>query len=149
MDDHSIPKKARRPGTLSSAYIQLAGFTVGRFISTYDTAWDARTSARPKPTNLPPGDTSQSPGIVYRAQFGGGVSGAIGVFDPRRDGAYDRNDTQLAIGSFPNSMPMLQTAGDNMYHMPDIAGDVRVEQAWGGFHFGALLHVKIPSPTTA
>ena len=24
--------------------------------------------------------------------------------------------------------------------MPDIAGDVRFEQAWGGFHFGALLH---------
>jgi hypothetical protein len=133
-------EKALTP-SLSSAYLQLAGFTVGRFIETYATAWD--TDIGSYTTNsYTARDTSQSQGIEYRAQFGGGVSAAIGVFDPRRNGSYDRSDTQMNIGSFPSSTPnpLGTVVGDNMYHMPDIQGDVRVEQAWGGFHFGALLH---------
>jgi hypothetical protein len=135
-------EKAAAPA-LASAYIQLAGFTVGRFISTYATAWDTDIGSYTTYSSTAR-DTSQTPGIEYRAQFGGGVSAAIEVADPRRNGVIDRADTGLVIGAFASAQPTAASATtvatDFMYHMPDIAGDVRVEQAWGGFHFGALLH---------
>ena len=123
---------------LQTAYIQLAGFTAGRFLGTYYTAWDTDIGSFTT-SSFTGRDTSQSAGVEYRAQFGNGISAAIGAFDPRRSGIYDRQDTQLVIGAFATSGGTIGAA-NSAYHLPDIQGDVRVEQAWGGFHFGALLH---------
>ena len=122
---------------LQTAYVQLAGFTAGRFLGTYYTAWDTDIGSYTT-SSFTGRDTSQSAGVEYRAQFGNGISAAIGAFDPRRSGIYDRADTMI-MGAFPNSGGVLGAA-NAAYHLPDIQADVRVEQAWGGVHFGALLH---------
>ncbi len=126
----------------------MAGFTVGRFLNTYNTAWD--TDIGSWSTNSFTGrDTSQSEGVEYRAQFGNGITAAIGAFAPKRGIIFNRSGNVAVGADLTNSRPALSGTG-SAYHMPDIAGDVRVEQAWGGVHFGALVHdnVQVPYNTT-
>ena len=122
--------------SILSAYTQLAGFTVGQFKGSYLAPWSAgggSTLAMYRPE-----DASASRGIEYKWDLGGGISTAIGVFDPRRFGIFDRQDT-INVGAFANSQATLGTGTNSGYHMPDIHANVRIEQAWGGLHLGAKV----------
>ena len=73
--------------------------------------------------------------IQYTAQFGNGVSGTIGLDDPtvfNRTSAVNLSTGLNAVG-----------VGGNAYagaHMPDVVGNIRVDQAWGLFQVSAALH---------
>ena len=73
--------------------------------------------------------------IQYTAQFGNGVSATIGLDDPtvfNRTSVLNLGVASSAIG-----------AGANAYggiHAPDIAGNIRVDQAWGLFQISGILH---------
>src|SRR4051812_26453130 len=83
--------------------------------------------------------------IQYTAQFGNGVSATIGLDHPP---VFNRtNVLNLGVAATPAGFPLVNTtataAGANAYggtHVPDIAGNIRVDQAWGLIQFGGILH---------
>jgi hypothetical protein len=73
--------------------------------------------------------------IQYTAQFGNGVSGTIGLDDPT---VFNRTAV-LNLGVAGGAA----AAGVNAYggtHVPDIVGNIRVDQAWGLFQVSGMLH---------
>lgn len=132
------------------AFVQFAGFTFGKSASAYATPWQGY------PGNL----TSNLVGgydtvtginnIQYTAQFGNGVSASIGVDDSSANG-YNRTQivnaagTKVAGGNFGlyGSPSSNITALGNSYggtDVPDIVGNIRVDQAWGLFQVSGALH---------
>jgi hypothetical protein len=74
--------------------------------------------------------------IQYTAQFGNGVSGTIGLDDPT---VFNRT----AVLNLAPASGSATGAGANAYggtHVPDIVGNLRVDQAWGLFQISAAAH---------
>jgi hypothetical protein len=116
-------------------FMQFAGFTFGKSASAYSTPWQsflANTSA----SFLGGQDSSSGVNnIQYTAQFGNGVSASISLEDPS---VQDR--TALLNLSVAGTVT---GAGGNAYggtHVPDIVGNIRVDQAWGLFQISAAAH---------
>jgi hypothetical protein len=133
------------------AFLQFVGFTVGRAQSFFD-VWthggaynynNVRTS----------GDTGASGQNLwaYTAQFGNGLSGSISLEDPatRKFPVYDQTcgpftptnalapqDNAFAL----NGVPCGVAAGHFGFRVPDIIGNLRVDQAWGWAGVSAALH---------
>jgi hypothetical protein len=75
--------------------------------------------------------------IAYTAQFGNGVSAAISLEDASGNGttltSYNRAQLlDLSLGGLTDNW-----AGSSV---PDIVGQIRVDQAWGLFQFSAAAH---------
>ncbi|MDE5458960.1 porin [Bradyrhizobium sp. CSA112] len=116
-------------------FVQFAGFTIGASQSAYSTPWGG----------FPGNNTSYLVGghdsyvglnnIQYQAQFGNGVSATIGLDDPL---SYQRTNLwNLANGLDPIGN------GTNAYagaFMPDVVGNIRIDQAWGLFQVSGALH---------
>ena len=122
------------------AFIQFAGFTVGRSQSFFDlfTYGGAYSYHNVRVS----GDTGASGQNLwaYTAQFGNGFSGTLSLEDPatRKGGTVD-----LATGGFP-LIPAAALVTDNAFtindgvrptafgfRVPDIIANLRVDQAWG------------------
>ena len=88
--------------------------------------------------------------IQYTAQFGNGVSATIGLDDPT---VFNRTSVlNLGVAATPAGFQQLAiqatAAGANAYggtHVPDIAGNIRVDQAWGLFQIGGIAHLVTAS----
>jgi Porin subfamily len=116
-------------------FLQFAGFTFGKSASAYASPWQGF------PGNISSfllGGQNTDTGvnnIQYTAQFGNGVSGAIGLDDPV---VWDRTNV------YNLSLPLNATlGGSNVYagaRAPDIVGNIRVDQAWGLFQISADAH---------
>lgn len=122
------------------AFIQFAGFTMGKAVSQFSAPW----------TGFPGNNTSFLIGgedvdsginqIAYTAQFGNGVSAAFsleeasGLSGPNPVNSYSRAPLYDVTSGFT---PASNWAGTNV---PDIVGQVRVDQAWGVFQASALAH---------
>jgi hypothetical protein len=131
------------------AFIQFAGFTVGRSQSFFDlfTYGGAYSYHNVRVS----GDTGASGQNLwaYTAQFGNGFSGTLSLEDPatRKGGTVD-----LATGGFPlvpsvtlpvDSAFTIQgggVAGPFGFRVPDIIANLRVDQAWGFAGISAALH---------
>src|SRR5215813_11320540 len=132
------------------AFIQFAGFTVGRSQSFFDlftygggmSYHNVRTS----------GDTGASGQNLwaYTAQFGNGFSGSLSLEDPvtRKAGTVDGNnigfwaangatgpDNAFAVNGAPGV-----AATQFGFRMPDIVINGRVDQAWGFAGISAAIH---------
>jgi porin-like protein len=135
------------------AFIQFAGFTMGKAVSEFDPQW-----ALTKPhigSNYLAGSNNAT-GIMqfaYTASFGNGVSGTISLEDPtpyRNAGLY--NSANALIAPFQSSFLATGYGGaasaantflGNSYggnQIPDIVGNLRLDQAWGTLHFAAAGH---------
>jgi hypothetical protein len=119
------------------AFLQFAGFTFGKSASAYATPWQGF------PGNLSSfllGGQNTDTGlnnIQYSAQFGNGVSGTIGLDDPT---VWER--TALYNLSVPGAIGANGT-GSSFYGgfvVPDLVGNIRVDQAWGLFQLSGALH---------
>jgi hypothetical protein len=121
------------------AFIQFAGFTMGKAISQFSTPWNGTPGNN---TSYLLGGEDNATGInqfSYTAQFGNGVSAAISLEDAS---AYDRNQltntstaftlANAATGAYPSSYGGVS--------VPDITGHVRIDQAWGLFQLSAAAH---------
>src|SRR5215831_11244926 len=118
------------------AFMQFAGFTVGRTQSFFDlftygggmSYHNVRVS----------GDTGAA-GITvwaYTAQFGNGISGSLSIEDPA--GHNKANTVDLATGGFAlngvitaDNAFQAQNAAANGFRNPDIIANLRMDQAWG------------------
>lgn len=119
------------------AFIQFAGFTFGKSASAYASPWQGF------PGNISSfllGGQNTDTGlnnIQYTAQFGNGVSAGIGLDDPT---VWER--TALYNLSVPGAIGANGT-GSSFYGgfvIPDVVGNVRVDQAWGLFQLSGALH---------
>ena len=85
--------------------------------------------------------------IQYTAQFGNGVSATIGLDDPT---VFNRTSLlNLGVAATPAGVftagSQATAAGANAYggtHAPDIAGNIRVDQAWGLFQISVLSGIS-------
>jgi hypothetical protein len=126
------------------AFMQFAGFTVGRAQSFFDLfTYGGGMSYHNVRTQ---GDTGAA-GIglwAYTAQFGNGFSGTLSVEDPsgrQKGGAidvtralfFDVNGIILSDNAF-NQNPGFG------FRNPDIVANLRVDQAWGFFGISGALH---------
>ena len=110
--------------TLENAYIRFAGFTFGR----------AYSNVEPIPPYMWNADQSGGFGagikqIAYTATFGGGFSATLGIEDKNDSGPMV---TANAIGA-PNILggPAATATAVGPSRLPVVAGNLRVDQAWG------------------
>jgi len=125
------------------AFLQFAGFTVGRSQSFFDlfTYGGAYSYHNVRVS----GDTGASGQNLwaYTAQFGNGFSGTLSLEDP----ATRRAGTLGALT--PNFFNLGSTVNDNAFavnnaqfgfRVPDVVANLRVDQAWGFAGVSAALH---------
>jgi Porin subfamily len=132
------------------AFIQYAGFTAGKAVSAFDFFDTARYSLQ---TNFAYQDLGRF-GIntfTYTAQLGSGWTASLGLED---SSDYSRpiknlNATPPAgvIAGFGTFFPILASGGPTNspwnnagFLVPDIAGNVRLEQPWGAAQIMGALH---------
>jgi hypothetical protein len=130
------------------AFIQFAGFTLGKTLSFFDIFTYSGVYAYHDPKVT--GDTTVSNGLpvwAYTAQFGNGVTGTLSLEDP----AVGHGRAQVVDANVPgffavNGVVVGDTAfaqttvGVTGMRMPDIVVNSRVDQAWGFAGVSAVLH---------
>src|SRR5262245_41332223 len=131
------------------AFIQFAGFTVGRSQSFFDlVTYGGAFSYHNVRVS---GDTGASGQNLwaYTAQFGNGFSGTISVEDPatRKGGTIDLSATGLftpAVALTADNafaiQGLAQGTGPFGFRVPDIIANLRVDQQWGFAGISAALH---------
>jgi hypothetical protein len=127
------------------AFIQFAGFTVGKAQSFFDiysyggsrSYLNVRTS----------GDNGAA-GLMlwaYTAQFGNGFSATLSLEDPRGhnlNGVLDISSTaffQNPAAPFVTDNGLNNNAGGAGFQVPDIVANLRIDQPWGFFGVSAAL----------
>ncbi len=118
-------------------FLQFAGFTFGKSASAYATPWHGYPGNNS--SFLLGGHTTVTGinNIQYSWQFGNGVSATLGVEDSV---AFERTSIfNLANGLSATGINGSAYGGD---HVPDIAGNIRVDQAWGLWQLSAASHVS-------
>jgi hypothetical protein len=121
------------------AFIQFAGFTIGKAVSQFDAPWTGY------PANI--GDSligghADNTGVnqlSYTADFGQGISGTISLQD--QVGYYHTNvwnASGLTGATFATGVYGANSFGGT--RAPDIVGMIRVSQAWGLFQASVAAH---------
>ncbi|WP_315838263.1 porin [Bradyrhizobium prioriisuperbiae] len=133
-------------------FIQFAGFTFGKAVSQFDPQW---ALAKPYISSGFLSGSNNSTGIAqlaYTASFGGGLSATISLEDAQPYRSAGVVNTSLGganalLGPFGASAANYGTSGNNFQgnaqggdHVPDIVGNLRLDQEWGTLHFGAAAH---------
>jgi len=117
-------------------FIQFAGFTFGKSASAYATPWNGYPGNN---NSFLMGGADYVTGvnnIQYTAQFGNGVSATIGLDDPT---VFNRTTVaNMSVGISP-TFGLTNAYGGT--HAPDIAGNIRVDQAWGLFQISGMAHL--------
>ncbi|SHH43889.1 porin [Bradyrhizobium erythrophlei] len=126
-------------------FIQFAGFTFGKSSSAYATPWNGYPGNN---TSFLIGGNDSVTGvnnIQYTAQFGNGVSGTIGLDEPVAFNRTSVFNLSAGVTGGISSVGAVGAAGTsgNAYggqHMPDVVGNIRIDQAWGLFQVSAAVH---------
>jgi hypothetical protein len=126
---------------LDNAMVQWAGFTIGRTGTSFlESPWTYSTNY----LNGHLGIADIAPSgfvLAYTHQFGNGISASLSLEDPKYNIRGYFNGTSIAGGvnltTLPGVLGAPDTRGGNTW--PDIVGQFRIEQAWGGFHVAGLL----------
>ena len=129
------------------AFIQFAGFTLGKTISQFTSPWGGGPGDNT--SYLIGGDDTATgvPQIAYTASFGNGVTGSISLEDQQQYRNSMLFNTALAggtaatwlagMGPYSTLAPNTGFGGNTI---PDIVGQFRVDQAWGLFQLSAAAH---------
>jgi hypothetical protein len=138
-----------QPVEVDYAFIQFAGFTMGKAVSEYDPQWALTKPIISSGFFNGSNDATGIPQLAYTATFGNGVSATISLEDSqpyRTAGVVNTSAATLngliqstpgaslyGVGGFTGNA----VAGD---HVPDVVGNLRLDQAWGTLHFAAAAH---------
>jgi hypothetical protein len=155
---------------VENAFIQFAGFTFGKSASAYATPWNGYPGNNTSFLLGGPDYVTGVNNIQYTAQFGNGVSGTIGLDEGKVFNRTSLGNLDVATpgANYPtssatpaNALSLLQggyglgaAAGSvisratgtpaNGYGgqvAPDLAGNIRVDQAWGVFQISGVAHL--------
>jgi hypothetical protein len=131
------------------AFIQFAGFTMGKAVSQYSTPW---TGYPGNNTSFLIGGQDDVTGVnqlAYTASFGNGVTGSVSLEDSQGYMQSQLLSTSAGFGTAATWFAGAGTgvAGGSTYGsfyggaaVPDIIGQVRVDQAWGLFQASVAAH---------
>ena len=139
------------------AFIQFAGFTMGKAVSQYSTPWTGYPGNNSSFLIGGEDDVTGINQLAYTASFGNGVTGSISLEDPS---AYDQCSLHVStVGGRvrqrwrPSGFGYCGLAGCpslGLGHagalsyggvaVPDIVGALRVDQAWGLFQASVAAH---------
>jgi len=121
------------------AFIQFAGFTIGRAYSIFDAPWQSYPAGGPDTLLGASNHVTGVNQLTYTASFGNGVSGSISLEDP-----VDKDITNVtnlsnisAAGLFGGGYGTNNLGGTRA---PDVIGQVRVDQAWGLAQIAVAAH---------
>jgi hypothetical protein len=116
-------------------FIQFAGFTFGKSASAYATPWHGYPGNNSSFLIGGHDTVTGVNNIQYTWQFGNGVSATLGLDDPT---VFNRTAlSNLGTGLSANGLPTSQYAG---FVVPDVVGNIRVDQAWGLFQISGAAH---------
>ena len=121
------------------AFIQFAGFTMGRTFSAFDAPWVNYPANNFDGLVGGSGSTNGVNQFTYTAQFGNGVSGTLSAQDPvayMQSGVLNLTGA-TAAGMLGGANGLNNLAGTRA---PDLIGVLKVDQAWGVFQFSAVAH---------
>jgi len=131
-DDTALPAGVSNFGfALERAFIQFAGFTFGRSDTFFGFYNGAAYGLVPLAMDGSSGPSGQNV-AAYTWQFGNGLSATISIedaFSGRQKPITDLNTAFIGAGS--------DAAGQKV---PDIVGNIRVDQAWGSAQIMGALH---------
>ena len=129
------------------AFIQFAGFTIGRTVSVFDAPWQSYPAGGP---DTLPGGSNHVTGVnqfAYTAQFGNGVSGSVALQDAAPQAYSNLYNLGIPPAFAPPIAGLLPAItggyGANDFggtRVPDLVGSIAVDQAWGLFKFSAAAH---------
>lgn len=125
-------------GTLGAyhAFIQFAGFTMGKAISQFSAPWTAYPGNNFDGLVGGGGTVTGVNQLTYTAQLGNGVSLSVSAQDPTQ--YYQAGVNNLGLAAATNfGYGVTNQAGTSA---PDLVGKVQVDQAWGMFQLTAAAH---------
>jgi hypothetical protein len=121
------------------AFIQFAGFTMGKTVSIFDAPWQSYPAGGPDSL---PGGSNHVTGVnqfTYTAQFGNGVSGSLSAQNPT---GYDETNV-FNLSSATAAGMATGVYGASSFggtRAPDLIAQIRVDQAWGLFQLSGVAH---------
>ncbi|MDN5006142.1 porin [Bradyrhizobium sp. GCM10027634] len=121
------------------AFIQFAGFTLGKAVSQFDAPWINYPGNNFDQLVGGSGTTNGAPQATYTADFGQGVSGTISVQDQTLNFQTNLWNTagMTTTGVLGGAYGSSDFGGTRA---PDIVGNIRVDQAWGLFQASVAAH---------
>jgi len=124
-------------GTLGvyHAFIQFAGFTIGKAVSPFSTPWASYPGNNFDGLVGGGGTITGINQFAYTAQFGNGVSGTLGFQDPTQ--YYQAGNLNFGVFGTANSTGVNDVGGTGV---PDIVGNLNVTQAWGFAQLSVAAH---------
>jgi hypothetical protein len=129
------------------AFIQFAGFTMGRATSQFSTPWGNYLGYNIFDGLVGGGGALTGVNqFTYTADLGNGVSGSIGVQDPTQ--YYQAGILNLGVAPTAIFGTANFGYGSNDYGgttVPDIIGQIRVDQGWGSFQASVAAHHNNPA----
>ena len=123
------------------AFIQFAGFTMGKTVSAFDAPWNNYPGNNFDGLVGGSGVVTGINQLTYTAQFGNGVSASIGVEDQTtylQSNLFNVNATSLTAGALTGGSFGANDRGGS--RAPDIVGVLKVDQAWGLAQLSAAAH---------
>jgi hypothetical protein len=124
---------------INYAFIQFAGFTMGRTVSAFDAPWVNYPSNNFDGLVGGSGSTNGINQFTYTAQFGNGVSGSLSAQDQSaivQSGVMNLTGA-TAAGMLGGANGLNNIGGTRA---PDLIGVLKVDQAWGVFQMSAVAH---------
>jgi hypothetical protein len=124
---------------LDAALIQWGGFTIGRAGTSYfDNPWHYAFQWGSAGWLGNPDTAGGRFVAAYTHQFGNGISGTLSVEDnkERRRGIFNAANTTGGL-ALPGLATSSNVRGGNTW--PQIVGQLRIDQAWGGFHIAGAV----------
>jgi hypothetical protein len=119
---------------LDRAMIQFAGFTFGKTVTFFEFFCTGCYSLMSGFLHLD-NSGSGTPVAAYTAQFGNGLTATLSIED------YSNRRSPIVNTSGLVLVPGASNPGSNRgYTIPDIVGNVRVDQAWGSAQISGALH---------
>ena len=128
------------------AFIQFAGFTIGKSISQFTAPWNNYPGNNYDGLVGGGGTVTGVNQFTYTAEFGGGVSATISAQDPTA--YYQAGVNNVAAVPFFFGGPLVGVAGSGAFGSsdyagtvaPDIVGVLKVDQAWGLAQLSVAAH---------
>ena len=123
------------------AFIQFAGFTMGKAVSQFSTPWQNYPGNNFDGLVGGGGTVTGVNQFSYTADFGNGVSGTLSAQDPTA--YYQAAVANLGVTGTFGTTQQLSTFGTSDFAgtmAPDFVGMIRVDQAWGLFQASFAAH---------
>ena len=154
-NEHGGDVNASTSFSANRAFIQWAGFTFGRAQSFFDFYSNPATSYWGA---FPGSDTGDGGWFVmgYTAQFGNGFSATIAAEAPRKTQIIGTTAAATLAGALPVAPfggtlvgafggTLGATGAYSGFEVPDVVGNLRVDQAWGSAQIMAAYHDVSPT----